>query len=178
MDRRERMEIMGQWGGKRPDDDPRELARARRLAEDLDGSPLVGRPVRTRMRNFRPAVESYLASLGGPLPYMRRLRQIEEETAEHERQLECAWRDLADECGHDERAFAERWAAVSARWTFLAVNTLIDKHNRYYPAESRLPMDPRTGDFALVNGRPYRLEPLGAGWVLGHFPPALERAAA
>jgi hypothetical protein len=26
------------------------------------------------------------------------------------------------------------------------VNELIDRHNRFYPAESRLPMDPRTRD--------------------------------
>jgi hypothetical protein len=39
-------------------------------------------------------------------------------------------------------------------------------------------MDPRTGDFVLVNGRPYRLQPLGADWILARFPAALDRAAA
>ena len=42
------------------------------------------------------------------------------------------------------------------------MNDLIARHNRWFPAESRLPMDPRRGDFALVNGRDYRLEPLDA----------------
>lgn len=31
-------------------------------------------------------------------------------------------------------------------------------------------MDPATGTYALVNGRDYRLEPLGTGWVLERFP--------
>ena len=31
-------------------------------------------------------------------------------------------------------------------------------------------MNPRTGDFVLVGGRPYRREPLDAAWVLRHFP--------
>ena len=31
-------------------------------------------------------------------------------------------------------------------------------------------MDPRTGEYALVNGRDYRLEPLDAAWVLERFP--------
>jgi hypothetical protein len=31
-------------------------------------------------------------------------------------------------------------------------------------------MDPRTGDYALVGGRPYRREPLDAAWVLERFP--------
>jgi hypothetical protein len=38
-------------------------------------------------------------------------------------------------------------------------------------------MDPSTGDFALVNGRPYRMAPLDAHWVLERFPPELERAS-
>ena len=50
------------------------------------------------------------------------------------------------------------------------MNELIDRHNRWYPAESRLPMDPRTGDYALVNGRSYRRRPLDASWVLERFP--------
>ncbi len=31
-------------------------------------------------------------------------------------------------------------------------------------------MDPRRGDFALVNGRDYRRRPLDAEWVLERFP--------
>ena len=51
------------------------------------------------------------------------------------------------------------------------MNDLIARHNRWYPVESRLPMDPRRGDFALVNGRDYRLRPLDADWVLERYPP-------
>jgi hypothetical protein len=50
------------------------------------------------------------------------------------------------------------------------VNDLIERHNRHYPAESRLPMNPRTGDFVLVNGRPYTREPIRASWILERFP--------
>ena len=42
------------------------------------------------------------------------------------------------------------------------MNDLIERHNRWYPVEARLPMDPRRRDYALVNGRDYRLEPLDA----------------
>jgi hypothetical protein len=44
--------------------------------------------------------------------------------------------------------------------------------------EARLPMDPRTGDFVKVDGKPYRRRPLDAAWVLERFPPVLERTAA
>jgi hypothetical protein len=74
---------------------------------------------------------------------------------------------------------ARSWAVAAAKATsFDEVNDLIDRHNRWYPAESRLPMDPRRGDYALVNGRDYHLAPLDAGWVLERFPPDLERALA
>jgi hypothetical protein len=32
-------------------------------------------------------------------------------------------------------------------------------------------MNPRTGDFVLVGGKPYRREPLDAAWALRRFPP-------
>lgn len=174
VEKRERERIYGQWGGKRIDDDPREKAAGDAVARDLEGSPVLGKPQRLRVRNFRPTADSYIASLGGPLPYMRRLRQIAEETAEHERQLAEA-RDAMEQEGADD--FAERWERLARRWRFDAVNELIARHNQFFPAEARLPMDPKTRDYALVNGRPYRLQPLDAAWILERFPARRELAA-
>ena len=61
-------------------------------------------------------------------------------------------------------------AAVVASWDFAATNDLIDKHNRWYPVEARLAMNPRTRDYVDVGGRPYRRERLDAAWVLARFP--------
>ena len=77
-----------------------------------------------------------------------------------------AWRELAAECGADRTEFARRWRLLAERWSFAAVNELIERHNRWYPAEARLPMDPRSGDFVLVGCRPYEREPLDAHWIL------------
>ncbi len=117
-----------------------------------------------RLRNFRPDADSYLASLGGPRPYMVRLRQISALTTAHQQALAEAY--VAH--GGDSAA----WVALVEGWDFSEVNELIDRHNRWYPAESRLPMDPRTGDYALVNGEHYRKRPLDARWVLEQFPSA------
>lgn len=175
LDAQERKEILGQWGVREAN--ARERAERLALERDLEGSPLRGRPPRRRLRNFRPALDSYVVALGGPLPYMQRLREIEDETAAHERRLEEAWLALAAECAGDEQAFfGRRWQRVAERWSFGAVNELIERHNRYYPAEARLPMDVRTGDFALVNGKPYQRPLLDATWVLERFPAALAEA--
>ena len=56
------------------------------------------------------------------------------------------------------------------RWNFSEVNDLIDRHNRWYPVEARLAMDPRTRDYVQVGGRPYRREPLDQAWILERFP--------
>lgn len=176
MDRRERERIMNQ-GAVRPET-PRERRQRELLEEDVRESPLAGRRVEHRLRNFKPDPDSYLAALGGPLPYMARLRAIHVQIAEHERQLEDAWRGLSA-TAPDEARFAQLWRETAGRWNFYEVNELIARHNRWYPAESRLPMDPKTGDYALVNGEHYRLRPLDASWVLERFParPPLGAAA-
>jgi hypothetical protein len=174
VDRREREEILGEWGIR--EQTPRIARQEARLREDLQGSPLQGKPLRSRLRNFHAEADSYVSALGGPLPYMQRLRTIADEEAAHERALAAAWHAVAAEARGDAAIFARRWRRVARRWDFGGVNELIEKHNRYFPAESRLPMDPRTGDFALVGGKPYRREPLGPEWVLERFPPLLELA--
>jgi len=140
---------------------PRDRRNLDGLEADLRDSPLRGRPL--RLRNFRPDVGAYIASLDGPRPYMARLREIDALSAEHERALgeQHALRGVDP----------EGWRAVADRWDFTEVNDLIDRHNRWYPIESRLPMDPRTGDYALVNGEPYWKRPLDASWVLERLPP-------
>jgi hypothetical protein len=153
--------------------DRRELAA---LQEELRSITLTGKPLPLRLRNFRPSADAYLAATGGPLPYMLRLHEIELQVAQHERALEVAWSETAEEHAYDEAAFAHAWRSVAARWSFDEVNDLIERHNRWYPVESRLPMDPTTGDFALVNGRDYRLTPLDAEWVLVRFPASFSEA--
>lgn len=155
---------------------PRDRRERTGLEEDLRSMPARGKPIELRLRNFRPRADSYLAAARGPLHYMLRLHDIERRTEAHEEQLRDAWRSLAAECGHDAAGFARRWRATAREVDFREVNDLIERHNRWYPAESRLAMDPRTGDYALVNGRNYRLPPLDDGWVLSRFPPVLERA--
>lgn len=168
MDRRERQAILGQ-GATRPET-PRDRAVRRVLETDLPGSPVVGRPLRRRLRNFQPDPHSYFAALGGPLPWMVRLREIDRSIAEHERRLAEAWEELRATVGDRPEELARRWLEVARSWRFDETNALVERHNRNYPVEARLPMDPRTGDFVLVNGRPYRREPLDARWILARFP--------
>jgi hypothetical protein len=175
VDLRTLREIMNQ-GATRPET-PRERQERELLEADLASSPVRGAPLRRRMRNFRPDPESAVRALGGPTVWMRRLRAIEDLIAQHERQLGEAWRTLAAEF-EDPAEFGAAWRKLADAWSFAEVNDLIGRHNRNFPAEARLAMDPRTRDFVPVNGRPYVRQPLDAGWILERFPPDRRAALA
>jgi len=156
-------------GATRPET-PRERREREQLEADLASSPVRGKPLRERLRNFRPDPDSGVRALGGPTIWMRRLRAIEDAVEQHERQLGEAWRRLAGEID-DPAEFAAAWHELAENWSFAAVNELIERHNRNFPAEARLAMDPRTRDFVRVNGRPYLRKPLDSRWILERFPP-------
>jgi len=113
--------------------------------------------------------DSAIRALGGPTIWMRRLRAIEDELDRHEEQLDAAWHELREELT-DAAEFARAWADTAERWSFAQINELIERHNRNFPAEARLPMDPRTRDFVKINGRPYQRRPLDARWILARWP--------
>jgi hypothetical protein len=166
MDPREVKEIMSQ-GAIRPET-ARDRTERRAIEADLTDSPVTGKPIRRRLRNFRPDPDAGVLALGGPTAWMRRLRAIEDEIDRHEAQLSEAWHELAAEA--DGAEFARRWRETAEGWSFTQVNDLIERHNRFFPAEARLPMDPRTRDFVKIGGRPYRRDPLDADWILDRFP--------
>jgi hypothetical protein len=153
-------EILGEWGVR--DVTPPSQRERRLLEGERDLNPHVGEPLRRRMRNFRPEADTYIASLGGPLPYMQRLRAIEGETEAHLARLSEVHEALRDD--------PAGWERTIERWDFGEVNELIEKHNRWYPIEARLPMDPRSRDFVKIGGRPYRRPLLDAAWVRDRFP--------
>ena len=176
MDPRTRKDILGQWEA-RVVDGPADRRLREKLDRDLEGSPVKGAPLRQRLRNWRLEADGYIASMGGPLPYMQRLKLIEDLTAEEERRLGAVWAGLARRAT-DAAAFAEQWQRLARGRRFHVINDLVELHNRWYPMEARLPMDPRTGDFVRVNGKPYRRRPLDAAWVLERFPADYDAALA
>ncbi len=171
MDKAERDAILRQ--GIVLPETPRQRRELEALAEDLETITLRGKPLPVRARAFRPTAEAYLVATRGPLPYMLRLREIEQGTAQLEESLRDAWLALAEQCAPDPERFRREWEARVQALRFDDLNDLVDRHNRWYPVESRLPMDPRRGDYALVNGRDYRLESIDTGWVLERFPAEL-----
>ena len=124
---------------------------ARRRAEDRrsDATESTLAPA----RNFTIPLAERVRALAGPPAYSVRKRRIEDLELAIVRAVEDAL-DAAPEIARD--ALAER-RDVAPLLRELA--TLIDAHNRYYPIEANLPIDPKTGAL-LERGR--RWEPLPA----------------
>lgn len=160
--------------------DPRDLPEdeeatpvERILTRDLDELDGLGRPLSRRARHAQRSVEAYLKAGGRP-QWMERVMEVDRRIGMERRRFEAAYRRLREECGHDAREFAERWRAHAREARFDEdLNELIDRHNAWYPIERDLPMDLRTRDYVLVNGRSYRRPRLGPEWVLEQFPPRL-----
>jgi hypothetical protein len=117
-------------------------------------------------------VAAYLQA--GVVPrFIERAREIEDGKRRHRARLERAYGWMREKHAGEPSRFAELWRAMAERWRFDDVNTLVDEHNKWYPAERRLPLNPRTGDYVTIGGRDWRRKPLDSAWVLEQFPAEL-----
>jgi hypothetical protein len=147
----------------------RRSAAERLIAESLEDPRSAGRPLSERARMAQRSLEHYLKAGIRPR-WMDRLIEIENGTRHERRRLAEAYDALRAECGRDRARFARRWQAIAEAWSFEELNELIRTHNEWYPVERDLPMDLRTRDYVLVNGRSYRRRELGPDWILEQFP--------
>lgn len=156
-------------------DDSRNAAE-RFIADRLEDPRSAGRPISERARMSQRSLEAYLRAGVRPR-WMERLIEIENGTRHERRRLADAYETLREECGRDRSRFARRWRAIADAWSFEELNELIRTHNEWYPVERDLPMDLRTRDYVLVNGRSYRRRELDAEWILEQFPVSRSRTA-
>jgi hypothetical protein len=140
------------------------------VTQDLDATTGLGKPISSQARLRQRSVEAYLKA-GVKPRWMERISEIDDAIKAQRRRLERSHRALRQECDGDLALFAARWRAFAERCRFDELNELIGQHNEWYPIERDLPMDLRTRDYVLINGRSYRREPLSPRWVLEQFPP-------
>jgi hypothetical protein len=154
----------------------RRNAAERFIAERLEDPSSASRPISERARMSQRSLEAYLRAGVRPR-WMERLIEIENGTRRERRRLAEAYETLRAECGRDRARFARRWRSIAGAWSFEELNELIRTHNEWYPVERDLPMDLRTRDYVLVNGRSYRRRELDAEWILEQFPVSRSRTA-
>jgi hypothetical protein len=145
---------------------PVERYLARRREHEAAGGPRIER----RRLQAERSVEGYLTG-SSPPRWMERIVEVDRGIALERERLQQAYRSLREACAEDPAAFAPRWRAAVEAWVFdPGLNELIAQHNEWFPIERRLPVDPRTRDYVLINGRSYRRPLLDAAWALAEFP--------
>lgn len=127
------------------------------------------RRIARRTLRSTSSVEQYLQA--GVVPrFIERARQIEDGTRRHRHRLERAYQWVREHHAGDPEGFAAHWHSLAEGWRFDDVNELIDEHNKWYPAERKLPLSPRTGDYLTIGNRDWRRVPLDAEWIYRQFP--------
>lgn len=139
-------------------------SRERGLSDHIP-SPLI--PLHERVRAL---------AVGGAPAWSRRLKRIHDFKERASEELGEAWRALARTRWNDADRFATEWSQLARQFDFTQVNDLVDRHNRYFPAEANLGMDVHTRDFVGFGGADYRLKRLDADWIFERFPPDLAAA--
>src|SRR5262245_23793251 len=141
------------------DQDPRTAAERLIERSRIDDTG-AGRPLSERARQRQRSIEAFLRG-EARARYMQRAAEIDRAVRHHAEMLSRAY---------ERPESRERWREVAESWDFREVNRLIHEHNEWYPVERDLPMNPRTKDYVLVNGRSYRRDVLGPAWILERFP--------
>jgi hypothetical protein len=101
-------------------------------------------------RNFSLSLAERVRAAEGVPAHIRRKREIEDRfdaVVRHLRQRRAGGATL------------DELRRQAARVELARLNELIEKHNRYYPIEANLPIDPRSGR-SLDNGRIFEKLPL------------------
>jgi hypothetical protein len=163
---------------------------SRRLSRraSADEARIVEEPSRPgHEKNLSEHVPSALISLpervralaiGGAPAWSRRLKRIHDLTLAATAQLQGEWHRTAAQARGDRQRFAAAWQQHAVSYDFAQINDLVDRHNRYFPAEANLPMDIKTHDYVSYSGGDYRRQPLDAAWIVAQFPFDLDAALA
>ena len=106
-------------------------------------------------RNFFISTADRVRAAAGPHAYMRRKRHIEDLSASLHRAVAAAIDRAGGDVEAARRALHEGEGHGPSVKALRELNRLITDHNRYYPIEANLPLDPVTR-LELDHGRPYK----------------------
>ncbi|MCG8702450.1 MAG: hypothetical protein MI922_30645 [Bacteroidales bacterium] len=129
-------------------------AKDRLIGEHLDShefpKELIGKPLKLHPKNFTTSTEHEIqAYVGGPPKFAIRARKIETTIEKLYQDLDHDYAELIDHYGDNPTLFAKHWNQVINSLELKKLNSLIEKHNKYYPVEAGLRLDSDTGKYML-----------------------------
>jgi hypothetical protein len=139
------------------------------LRESIRASGLEGKPLNLQSMPFAFNRDAAIAGMLGPPAWVVRLKEIHEGRTALTAQLDAAWGAYARRYRTAEE-FARRWRAYVDTLDLAPLNTLIEKHNEYYPIEARLPIVWPTGEYRVPTGIEHPQQPVTVEQVLDQYP--------
>lgn len=147
-----------------------------RLRESIRASGLEGKPLHLTSSPFKQSGGDLVSGMLGPPGWALRLKQIHDLRTALTATLDAAWADHARRWQGRPQEFAGRWHAYLAKVDVAALNTLIKKHNEWYPIEAQLPIVYPTGEYHIPTGIEYPQKPITGDALLELYPADLDMA--
>ncbi len=116
-----------------------------KLASQNEFQNTKGKPLKIPQFNFTISLENKVKSMFGPPHYATRARRIEIITQRLIEDLTVEYDRMVAKLGDDSEGFTKQWQELIRSMELVEINDLIDKHNRYYPIEANLQIDPDSG---------------------------------
>jgi hypothetical protein len=104
------------------------------------------------LRNFTITTADRVRAAHGPPAYVRRKRHIEDLQAS----LAASASEAIEATGSVDAARRALEGSAALQKSLAELNRLIETHNRYYPIEANLPLDPTRRVQLDRGGRPYK----------------------
>lgn len=146
------------------------------LRESIRASGLEGKPLNLHSSPFKQSGGDIVSGLFGPPGWAVRLKQIHDLRIELTATLEAAWAEHARRWRGRPDEFATRWRAFLTKFDIGKLNTLIEKHNEWYPIEAQLPIVYPTGEYHIPTGIEYPQKPVDVASLLELYPVDLDMA--
>lgn len=153
----------------------RRRARDRLTGEKLasQGLPkdVKGKPLKIPQVNFTVSLESKVRSMFGPPHFATRARRIENLTRKLMDDLAAEYAGMIERFREDPDTFDREWNRLVRSVELDKLNDLIEKHNKYYPIEANLQIDPESGA-PLLGSVPWKpKDKISTELLLERFPP-------
>ena len=146
------------------------------LRESIRAAGLEGKPLDLRSSPFTQDGGAMLSGMFGPPAWAVRLKQIHDGRTQLRATLEQSWADHARRLRGRPADFAARWRTFVEKLDLAKLNTLIKKHNDYYPIEARLPILYPSNKYYVPPGVEWPQSPVTAAGILDDYPPDLDMA--
>lgn len=128
-------------------------AKDRKMGEQIDSHAftdnLKGKPLRVRQKNFSVPLADQVQSYYGAPEYALRASKIENAIDQLMDELSLEYTNMINKFSNKPEVFAQKWIEFIESLELNELNDLIEKHNKNYPLEANLNIDPHSGKYLM-----------------------------